>query len=97
MSKVLYATMRALPGKREEIARLLTALATDVRNEPGNERFVVYTLEEDPDFFHVEETYRDDEAFKAHMGMEHGKVFNNAIKTLVEGGGSQVVFLTHIA
>ena len=97
MSKVLYATMRALPGKREEIARLLTALATDVRNEAGNERFVVYTLEEDPDFFHVEETYRDDEAFKAHMGMEHGKVFNNAIKTLVEGGGSQVVFLTPIA
>jgi len=97
MPKVLYATMRALPGKREEIAHLLTALATDVRNEPGNERFVVYTLEEDPDFFHVEETYRDDEAFKAHMGMEHGKVFNNAIKTLVEGGGSKVVFLTPIA
>jgi len=24
-------------------------------------------------------------------------VFNNAIKTLVEGGASQVVFLTHIA
>ena len=97
MSKVLYATMRALPGKREEIARLLTALATDVRNEPGNERFVVYTLEEDPDFFHVEETYRDEDAFKALMGMEHGKVFNNAIKNLVEGGGSKVVFLTHIA
>ncbi|WP_199751920.1 MULTISPECIES: putative quinol monooxygenase [unclassified Asaia] len=97
MSKVLYATMRALPGKREEIAQLLTALADDVRGEPGNERFVVYTLEEDPDFFHVEETYRDEDAFKAHMGMEHGKVFNNAIKTLVEGGGSKVVFLTHIA
>ncbi|GBQ83274.1 putative quinol monooxygenase [Asaia krungthepensis] len=97
MSKVLYATMRALPGKREEIARLLTALADDVRSEPGNERFVVYTLEEDPDFFHVEETYRDEEAFKTHIGMEHGKVFNNAIKTLVEGGGSKVVFLTHIA
>ncbi|NVN06249.1 antibiotic biosynthesis monooxygenase [Asaia spathodeae] len=97
MSKVLYATMRALPGKREEIARLLTSLADDVRNEPGNERFVVYTLEEDPDFFHVEETYRDEDAFKAHMGMEHGKIFNNAIKTLVEGGGSKVVLLTHIA
>lgn len=97
MSRTLYATMRALPGKRDELARLLTSLAKDVRNEPGNERFVVYTLESDPDFFHVEETYRDEAAFKAHMGMEHGRVFNEAIRSLVEGGASEVIFLNHVA
>ncbi|GAD10335.1 hypothetical protein GFGA_1c0694 [Gluconobacter frateurii NBRC 103465] len=93
MPKSLYATMKALPGCREKVRDLLVGLAADVRAEPGCERFVVHTLTDDPDFFHVEETYRDEDAFKAHMGTEHGRVFNQAIKTLVEGGGSTVVFL----
>ncbi|QHI96331.1 antibiotic biosynthesis monooxygenase [Aristophania vespae] len=85
--------MRALPDCREKLRTLLTGLAHNVRNEPGNVRFVVYTLAEDPDLFHVEETYKDEDAFRAHMATEHGKIFNNAIKTLVENGGSKVVFL----
>lgn len=93
MSKNLYATMRALPECREKVASLLTALADNVRAEPGCVRFVVYSREDDPQFFHVEESYRDEDAFKAHMGTEHGKLFNKAIETLVEGGASQVVFL----
>lgn len=93
MSKNLYATMRALPECRGKVASLLTALADNVRAEPGCVRFVVYSREDDPQFFHVEESYRDEDAFKAHMGTEHGKLFNKAIETLVEGGASQVVFL----
>lgn len=92
-AKNLYATMRALPECREKVRNLLSGLAHKVRSEPGNVRFVVYTLAEDPDLFHVEETYRDEEAFRAHMATEHGKIFNKAIETLVENGGSQVVFL----
>ncbi|WP_170211037.1 putative quinol monooxygenase [Neokomagataea tanensis] len=97
MTKSLYATMTALPGHRDKLAALLTDLATHVRGEPGCERFVVYTLADKPDLFHVEETYRDEAAFKVHMGTEHGKTFNNAIKDIVEGGGSTVVFLDHVA
>ncbi|GBQ05940.1 putative quinol monooxygenase [Saccharibacter floricola] len=93
MSKNLYATMRALPECREKVASLLTALADNVRAEPGCVRFVVYSREDDPQSFHVEESYRDEDAFKAHMSTEHGKLFNKAIETLVEGGASQVVFL----
>ncbi|MBF0887164.1 MULTISPECIES: putative quinol monooxygenase [Gluconobacter] len=93
MPKTLYATLKALPGQRETLRGLLTALAKDVRAEPGCERFKVYTLASDPDLFHVEETYRDDAAFAAHMATEHGKVFNQTITPLVEGGGSEVVFL----
>ncbi|AAW60615.1 putative quinol monooxygenase [Gluconobacter oxydans] len=62
MAKSLYATLKALPGKRETLRALLTKLAGDVRAEPGCERFMVYTLASDPDLFHVEETYRDDAA-----------------------------------
>ncbi|MDF7673581.1 putative quinol monooxygenase [Acetobacteraceae bacterium ESL0709] len=88
--------MQALPGCREKVRVLLEGLAHKVRNEPGNVRFVVYTLTENPDLFHVEETYRDEEAFRAHMATEHGKIFNKAIETLVEGGGSNVVFLDSV-
>lgn len=93
MSKNLYATMRARSGCREKLRVLLIGLAEKVRAEPGCERFVIYSLKEDPDFFHVEESYRDEAAFLAHMATEHGKIFNKAIETLVEGGGSKVVFL----
>lgn len=92
--KVLYATMRALPGKAEEVAALLRDLTGNVRSEPGNVRFVVYRLASDPAAFHIEETYRDQAAFEAHMKMPHGIAFNKAIETLVENGGSEVVFLT---
>lgn len=85
MAKTLYATMKALPGHREKVASLLTALAQNVRAEPGCVRFKVYTLLAEPDMFHVEESYRDEDAFRAHMGTEHGRVFNKAIETLVEG------------
>ncbi|EHH67946.1 putative quinol monooxygenase [Gluconobacter morbifer] len=93
MPKTLYATMKALPGQRDRLRALLTDLACDVRAEPGCERFVVYTLASDPDSFHVEETYRDEAAFAAHMATEHGRIFNDAITPLVENGGSDVVFL----
>ena len=97
MEKTVCATMRALPGQEEHVAALLSALGTALRAEPGNVRFVVYRLESDPAFFHVEETYRDQKAFEAHIAMPHGRRFNDAIKTLVEGGASTVVFLTAVS
>lgn len=95
----LYATMRAVPGKRETLVKLLSELAEQVRNEPGNVRFVVYTRKNDPDFFHVEETYNDQKAFEEHMESPHGKAFNKAIKDqkVVEGGESEVVFLEDVS
>ncbi|CAI9119228.1 putative quinol monooxygenase [Brytella acorum] len=96
MEKTLYATMRALSGQEDVVARLLAELTVHVRAEPGNVRFVAYRLSADPAAFHVEETYRDEAAFEAHMGMAHGARFNKAIETLVEGGASKVVFLTPV-
>jgi len=97
MEKILYATLRALPGQEERVAGMLRDLAPKVRSEPGNLRFVVYRLASDPAAFHVEETYRDEAAFQAHMGMEHGRLFNQSIVDLVEGGASNVIFLDLVA
>ncbi len=96
MTVTLYATMVALDGKREIVADLLRRLKQDVEAEPGNERFVVYTLADRPNHFHVEETYRDEAAFQAHMRTAHGLRFNAAIADLVENGRSEVVFLSPV-
>jgi quinol monooxygenase YgiN len=97
MEKTLYATMRALPGQEDAVAALLRDLAGHVRAEPGCLRFVVYRLARDSAAFHVEETYRDQAAFEAHISMDHGRRFNAAITTMVEGGASTVVFLDQVA
>lgn len=94
--KTLYATMTALPGQRQFVADALCDLAESVRAEPGNLRFEVYSLKDDPDTFHVEETYYGEEGFKAHMGTEHGKAFNKAIIDKVANGASNVVFLENV-
>lgn len=94
--KTLYATMTALPGQRQFVADALCDLAENVRQEPGNLRFEVYSLKDDPNTFHVEETYYGEEGFKAHMGTEHGKLFNQSIIDKVAGGASNVVFLENV-
>ena len=93
MTRTLYATMHALPGREESLLALLRALAVDVREEAGCARFVVYTQAANPRAVHVEETYRDEQAFQAHIATDHCAAFNKAIIPLVEGGGSAVVFL----
>lgn len=94
--KSLYAVITALPGKEDEIAKLLKELAVNVRAEAGCVRFEPYRLADNPRIFHIEETYKDEEAFQAHMGMAHGKKFNETITSLVEGGASKVIFLKHL-
>ncbi|QCE35520.1 antibiotic biosynthesis monooxygenase [Acetobacteraceae bacterium] len=91
--KSLYAVITALPGKEEEIAKLLKELAVKVRAEAGCVRFLPYRLVESPQVFHIHETYEDEAAFKTHISQEHGKIFNEKLKSLAKGGGSEVNFL----
>lgn len=95
MVKTLYATMKPLPGQEKFVQDAISNMATHVRQEPGCVRFEVYELEDGT--IHVEETYKDEEAFKTHISQEHGKVFNNSIIGKVEGDGSNVVFMKPIS
>ena len=90
----LIAKLSALPGKDDELAALLAELAQDVRAEPGNVVFTVHRLRDDQNVFLVYEIYEDEQAFRAHMSTTHGLTFNERIKTLVEGGASQLTWLT---
>ena len=46
-----------------------------------------------PPHWVIFEVYRDLEAFEAHIGSEHGRVFNKALAGIIEGQGSELTWL----
>ena len=90
---VLYAEFTALPGRRPEVERLITDLADEVRQEPGNQEFTVYQEAADPCRFFVLERYADRAAFEAHLAAPYGATFNAALRDLIVEDGSQLTFL----
>lgn len=105
----LIARFTALPGRGEEVAGLLLALAARVREEPGCLAFEPYrvgqapavpgvTAEPEPAHsgFVVLEAYRDEEAFAAHLAAEYGAEFNAALGPLIVEDGSVLTFMTPI-
>ena len=57
--------------------------AASVRQEPGNLRFDPYTQAARPAEFFVFEVYRDEAAFQAHLGADHGARFNAELADLI--------------
>lgn len=92
--KSLYAEFTALEGAADEVERLLATLADAVRREPGNVVFDAYRKSEDTHAFFVYEIYADEDAFRSHLGQEHGRVFNERLAGLVHGGRSTLTWLT---
>ncbi|GAB0118870.1 putative quinol monooxygenase [Acidisoma sp. 7E03] len=95
--KPLYATFEVLPGHEAEMERMMAELTQAVRAEPGCLRFVAYRLADQPRRYHVDEIYADEAAFAAHINSPHARAFNAAIRDMVVGGASEVVFLAEAA
>jgi quinol monooxygenase YgiN len=91
---ILYAEFTAKPGAEDEVGRLISGLAEDVRREPGNLEFTVYRERDNPRKFFVFEQYRDDVSFDAHINAEYGVIFNQRLSSLIEEGESQLTWLT---
>jgi quinol monooxygenase YgiN len=91
---ILYAEFTAKPGSEDEVGRLISGLAEDVRREPGNTEFTVYRERDNPRQFFVFEQYRDEASFDAHIGAEYGVIFNQQLSSLIEEGESQLTWLT---
>lgn len=102
----LIARFTALPGREEEVAHLLLALAAKVREEPGCLAFETYrvgpaparagvTAEPEPagTGFLVLEAYRDEEAFAEHLAAAYGAEFNAALGPLIVEDGSVLTFM----
>ena len=102
----LVAEFTALPGREEEVERLLLALTEQVRHEPGCLDFTPHRVAPAPIAgveaseaapvgrrFVVTETYRDASAFAAHLAAPYGPPFNAALGPLIEEDGSQLTFV----
>ena len=90
----LYAKFTAQDGRAEEVEALLLDLTAKVRQEPGNITFNPHRRKESPNDFFVYEIYRDQQAFDAHISADYGKVFNEALSSLIVGTGSRLTFLS---
>ncbi len=103
----LIARFTALPGREEEVARLLLALTAEVREEPGCLAFEPHRVAPAPAGSHairrrmssigtgfvVIEAYRDETAFADHLAAGYGTAFNEALAPLIVEGGSVLTFL----
>jgi quinol monooxygenase YgiN len=94
---VLVAEFTALPGEEETVAVLLGDLAEKVRAEPGCLEFAPTRHADRPSRFLVYEVYRDDEAFRAHLGAPYGAEFNARLEPLIVEDRSQLTFLRPLA
>lgn len=93
----LYAEFAAVPGRAQQVEKLISAFATVVRAESGNLVFEVYRKTEAPDNFFVYEVYRDRAAFEAHIAADAGTVFNAELTDLIVGTGSALTFLNPVS
>lgn len=89
----LIATFRTVDGQESRVMQLITAYGEIVRSEPGNIFFDIYTERNDNLAFVIIERYRDQGAFDQHLGGDAGKEFNRQLAPLIEGDGSELLFL----
>lgn len=106
----LIARFTALPGREEEVERLLLALTARVRAEPGCLAFEPHRVgpppvtsgvpagpEPDGTGFVVLEAYRDEAAFTDHLAADYGAEFNAALVPLIVEEGSVLTFIAPVA
>jgi quinol monooxygenase YgiN len=81
----LIATFRVRPGHRDVVRALLADYAAVVRADDGTLLFEPGTVADRPEEFVVFERYRDEAAFRAHIGAPENGVFNTALTEHLEG------------
>ncbi|HZD17547.1 MAG TPA: putative quinol monooxygenase [Actinomycetota bacterium] len=82
---IVFATFHALPGKAEDLRRLLSWMVGNSRSEPGCERYDLYRRQGTDETFHLFERYRDPQALDAHRASEHYVEYRRRVVDLIEG------------
>ncbi|PWC45799.1 putative quinol monooxygenase [Azospirillum sp. TSO22-1] len=72
---VITATIEAVPGKDAELAQALDTLCAATRREPGCRTFRAMRVRGQPGRFVLWEHFADQEAFDAHLRMEHTRAY----------------------
>ena len=82
---IVIAYVSCAPGRRDELAAVLTASQERSRAEPGCLRYGFSAAVEDPDAFVAVEEWADREALEVHLKTDHIRAFMAALPGLVAG------------
>lgn len=95
----VFATMRALPGKEQELRDALVALVGPTTKEAGCVNYDCHQGIEDPAFFSFYENWESAEHLGAHLGSPHLTAILSRVDDLLEGGaaGLAITQVTRIA
>jgi quinol monooxygenase YgiN len=85
--RIMFATMVAKPGKRDELKAAFAGMFEQVKSEPGT---LHYTLAEgdEPDTLYFWEQYSDQAAMDAHMGSPALAELHGKLGDLLANGGA---------
>jgi quinol monooxygenase YgiN len=84
--RVMFATMKTKPGKRDELKAVFDAMFEQAATEPGTLGYTLIEADE-PDTLYFFEHYADHAALDAHMGSDAlAKVGPQIYELLAEGG-----------
>lgn len=82
----VFATMKAAPGRRDEVRAALVAAVEPTLAEQGCVTYDLHQGLDDPDTFHFYENWESAEDLQAHAGSAHIAALGAAIgDLLVEG------------
>ncbi len=70
----IFVTMRALPGKGPELAKLRAPRHAEVRKDPGCEQFDLFQNVEDPDELMLVERWTDEASLAAHYALNRPQI-----------------------
>jgi quinol monooxygenase YgiN len=85
--RIMFATMVAKPGKRDELKAAFAGMFAQVTGEPGT---LLYTLVEgdEPDTLYFWEQYSDQAAMDTHMGSAALAELHGKLGDLLASGGA---------
>jgi len=93
----VIASMKAAPGKEDELRSALTSLVAPTRREEG---FVDYDLHEsieEPGVFYFYENWESAGHLEAHLATPHVTDFADKVDDLLDGNGLTINRLRRIA
>jgi quinol monooxygenase YgiN len=93
----VIASMRAAPGKRDELRQALEALIEPTSQEKGYVNYDLHHGIEDPDRFFFYENWESGEDLDAHLAAPHLTEFAARIPDLLDESGLSVDRVRRIA
>jgi quinol monooxygenase YgiN len=85
--RVMFATMVAKPGKRDELKAAFAGMFEQVTTEPGT-RFYTLIEGDDPDTLYMWEHYTDQAAMDTHMASSALADLHGKLGDLLADGGA---------